>query len=804
LKHVLLWFFLVLAAGIGLERSGLFPHPDPVLAASVCALALAAAWLTARHPRSSITFILAACLSLGIFLSASSPRVIFQKKWTDAIARTSGRPVALEGVMTEGRRSWRDGYGRDRYSFTLTLPEGGVRVFGVGPAVLPAYGDTVRVTGRIAVPGGRTNPAGFDWRNFLRTRGSYAVARADRFEVIGPPRGVSGAVYALRERLVRSMDGALGETASDISKAIFLGERSELEPDFRRALVNTGTLHLFAISGFNVGFVALVLFGALSFLRVPNPARSLIVLVLLIAYAVLVGDNSPVVRAVIMAGFLIAADLLKTRVSALQGLGAAGVLMLTMNPEEALDPAFQLSFAAVAGLALIVPLWGSIEDVRRARSDRWERRLWAWGTLTVLTSVAAWVTTVPILIHHFNRFSVVAPAVNVLLVPVAFLLNLLLMIFAFLACALPAAAGLFAWPIEVHVRALIRLVDIFDRLPGASWNLSSWHPLVWLVFAGWWAALGLVRKQVRRSLRVFLSVVMLFALIGADAARAHAAAPPLRATYLDVGQGNAAVVELGTARILIDAGRGGDADAAGRAILPFLAALGSSRIDAVFLTHPQFDHAGGLLRLLREADVGAVYVNGDRPDAAFYREILEEAGRREVPVFKLRRGDRLDGLPAGAAVRVLHPADHASGPGSDDLNERSLVLLLEALGKRLLWTGDIGEDGLADLLVSESFNRSVPGPAKGGGAEAGAIDVLQVPHHGSRTGINGGEFLDRVRPVTAVISCGRDNRYGHPHATTLEALGRAAESVHRTDLSGAFQFTAGRDGRASATDPAVV
>ena len=778
---------------------------DPAVPASVCASALAAAWFcAARHSRFFAVLILAACLSLGFFLSASSPRVIAQAKWAAEIARTEGRSVAIEGVMTEGRRSWLDGYGRDRYSFTLTLPEGGVRVFGVGPAVLPAYGETVRVTGKIAVPGGRTNPAGFDWRNFLRTRGSYAVVRADRFEVTGPPRGWSGAVYALREKLVRSMDGVLGETASDISKAIFLGERSELEPDFRRALVNTGTLHLFAISGFNVGFVTLVLFGVLSFVRVPNPARSLLVLTLLIAYAVLVGDNSPVVRAVIMAGFLIGADLLKTRVSALQGLGAAGVLMLVMNPEEALDPAFQLSFAAVAGLALIVPLWGSIEDVRRARSDRWERRLWGWTTLTVLTSLAAWVTTAPILIQHFNRFSVVAPAVNVLLVPVAFLLNLLLMIFAFLACVLPAAAGFFAWPIEVHVRALIWLVDVFDRLPGASWNLASWHAVAWLVFGGWWVAVGLGRRAVRRSLRVVLSVVMLMTIIGADAARVHAAAPPLRVTHLDVGQGNAALIELGTARILIDAGRGGDADAAGRVILPFLASLGSSRLDAVILTHPQFDHAGGLLGLLKESKVGLIAVNGDRPEAAFYQEILKEARRRKVPVLKLRRGDRLSGLPDGAAIRVLHPSDHMAGPGADDLNERSLVFLLEASGKRFLWTGDIGEKGLADLLVSEAFKkyvRSVKGDADGG---ARAVDILQVPHHGSRTSINGGEFLDRVRPGIAVISCGRDNRYGHPHATTLEALGRAARGVHRTDLQGAFQLTVDRDGRASVTDLGVV
>lgn len=776
MKHVLFFFFLLLAAGIALGRTEFCAWTEPGPAAAAAAALLLPAWVFAARQRLSSMLLLGACLLLGVLMGLASPHAALEKKWERALSGVSGRTVVVEGEVSGGRRSWTDAYGRERYAFLIrdldSLP-GSVRVSGIGPAAgLPKYGDRVRITGTASIPPGRTNPAGFDWRNFLTTRGVYAVMRADAFEVTGPPRGWRGSIYALREKWIGCMDAALSPNASDISKAIFLGERSELDPDFRRALVNTGTLHLFAISGFNVGFVAVILFGWLTLLRVPSPWKPLLVLALLAAYAVLVGDNSPVVRAVIMAGFLIAADLFKTRTSALQGLGAAGALMLVMNPEEAFDPAFQLSFAAVVGLALIVPLWGTLDDIRRARSDRHFARWRAVVTLTVLTSLAAWVTTAPILIHHFHRFSLVAPVVNVLLVPVALVLNFLLMVFSVLALACPPAAQLMGFSIEWNVRALQALVDVFDRLPGASWNLAAWSAAGWAAFGMWWAWAGWNRKQVRRTLRVGLSVAVLFVLIGAESVRAAAALPALRVTHFDAGQANAALVEIGGARILIDAGRGGDADAAERILLPYLASIGASAVHAAILTHPQFDHAGGLERLLGAIRVGGVWTNGDTSEAGFFQRILRTARAKRVPVRILKRGDRIEGLPKGVRVSVLHPPPYFTG--GDDVNERSLVILIEAAGKRLLWTGDIGEEGLADLLRSRRLRE---------------VDVLQVPHHGAKTGINGTELLDQTRPRVAVISSGRENRYGHPHPSTLEALARTAGRIHRTDREGAFQLT---------------
>ncbi len=778
MKHVLFFFFLVLATGIALGRTEFLAFVHPAAAGAVTAGLLVLAWLTAGRHRFPSAALLLSCMTLGLFIGLASPHPILEKKWEAALGGVSGRTVTLEGTMSEGRRVQTDAYGRERYAFFIddlsgAIP-GGVRVAGIlKPGMtLPKYGERVRVTGGLSVPAGRTNPAGFDWRRFLMTRGAYAVMRADAFEVTGPPRGWRGAALALREKWIRCMDAGLSPDASDISKAIYLGERSELDPDFRRSLVNTGTLHLFAISGFNVGFVAVILFGLFTLLRIPKLPKSLLVMALLAGYAVLVGDNSPVVRAVIMAGFLMSADLLRTRASALQGLGAAGVLMLVMNPEEAFDPAFQLSFAAVAGLALVVPLWGTLDDIRRARSDRRSAQWRAAVTLTALTSLAAWVTTAPILIHHFNRFSFVAPAVNILLVPVALVLNFLLMVFSVVALAWPEAARLLGFSIEWNVWLLKWLVGAFDRLPGASWNLASWNPVVWALFGAWWVWMARNRKNVRRPLRVALSIAVMFVLIGADGARAAAVLPALRVTHFDAGQANAALVEIGNSRILIDAGRGGDADAAGRILIPYLASIGASSLDAVIVTHPQFDHAGGLERLLREVRIGSVWTNGDVSEARFFQQTLKAAAEKSVPVRTLKRGDRIAGLPAGARVRILHPAPYFAGGG--DVNERSLVILVEASGKKLLWTGDIGEKGLSDLLMNRRIRD---------------IDVLQVPHHGARTGMNGRELLDQARPAVAVISCGRENRYGHPHPTTLEALDRTAARVHRTDREGALQIT---------------
>lgn len=794
MKHALFWLFLTLAAGIALGRTEFVSGLAPEVSAAAAAGLFLAAWTCARWDRIFVSCAITGVVAIGIFLSASSGNRILEKKWDEAVREAADRPVTFEGVVSEGRRRWTDDFGGERCTFTLSeltaapsdrrvgilqLP-GKIRVSGTTEALagglsspLPSYGDRVRVTGTLSVPAGRTNPAGFDWKRFLTVRGTFATMRVSRVEPSGPPRGVKGAVYATREKLIRAMDAALSTGAADISKAIFLGERSELDPEFRRALVNTGTLHLFAISGFNVGFVAVILFGVCALARVPGSVRPALVLALLVGYAALVGENSPVVRAVIMAAFLIAADAAKTRVSSLQALGGAGTLMLFLNPEEAGDPSFRLSFAAVAGLAFVVPLWGTLQDVRNARSDRRTDRWRAALTLTVLTSAAAWVSTAPLIIHHFNRFSAVAPLINVLLVPVAFVLNLLLMIFAAASVIAPAAAGPLASAIEPTVSVLKLLVDRFDRVPGASWNLASWHAVTWFLFAAFGAWLWRRRRDIRRSLRVTLSVLALLTLIAADGVRAAWAAPFLRVTHFDAGQANAALIEAGGARVLIDTGRGGSADAGQRTLAPYLASLGASSVDLVLLTHPQWDHAGGLEGLLREVRVRSVGTNGDEGTAQFYQRTLGLVRERRIPILTLKRGDRVEGLPGGVRLRVLHPG-WAPPSARADLNERSLVIELEAGDRRLIWTGDIGEEGLASALPS------VP---------ARPVDVLQVPHHGARTGPNAAELLRRTRPAVAVVSCGRHNGYGHPHASTIEALGRTAGRTHRTDLSGAFQWT---------------
>jgi competence protein ComEC len=394
-----------------------------------------------------------------------------------------------------------------------------------------------------------------------------------------------------------------------------------------------------------------------------------------------------------------------------------------------------------------------------------------------MTSVAAWVATGPVLIHHFHRFSAVAPVINILLVPVAFTLNLLLMIFSMLACAVPAAAAWLGMPIEWNVRILEGLVNVFDRVPGASWNLASWSAITWIVFGIWWIWLARHRKDIRRWMRVTATALIFLTLIVADAARAAVMAPEMRVTFFDVGQANAALVEVSGARLLIDAGRGGRAGGGERAVAPYLASLGVSRIDAVFVTHPQFDHAGGLEQLLRDFKIGGIWINGDAADADFYERILHLAKERGVPVRVIQRGQKITGLPDGVRLRALHPGPTSP---SGDLNDHSLLLRLDAHGRSFLWTGDIGEPGLTEALM---MNKLTP------------IDVLQVPHHGAKTGINGTEFIRQVHPGLAVISCGKDNVYGHPRAETLAALKTCSAQIHRTDQQGALQITVNKDGK---------
>jgi competence protein ComEC len=668
------------------------------------------------------------------------------------------RPAVLDLTAQLGLRGW--------------VPRQGV--IGVDAAGTVHPGDAVEASGLVERPRPRRNPGGIDSRFVWRGRGVSVVLRPhpEGFRVLSAS---SSPERQVRDQVQGAFRRTLSPRAAFIATSLLTGEPdgapSELTGGLYRTFRDSGMLHLLVVSGSQVWLVLLpyVWLGWRVF-RFRLLFWGLAALALLAYWRVTDGDAS-ITRAAVM-GLALAGGFGSARESdGLNSLGAAALLLLGLNPLELFSPGFQLSFAAVASLIVVRPalLRAVLPDdpLSPRHSIPGERAGRAViGALT--TCVAAHLATSPLLSLHFQQAPPAAVLANLVAVPFAAGLQ-----YVAIGHALLSSLGitLLAAPTQLLADALCHVAEFFSRPPLGH---APGFPAPTAAVALAWALLVAAGTGSRPPGRVLgltaaaWSVLLLNPLVPA----LPPAAPTLRA--LDVGQGDALLLEAPDgSRVLVDGGGwpGDGGDAGEWVVLPALRELRVPALDAVVLTHPHLDHGRGLAAVLEELPVGLLVTNGRPSKEAWYGRLLDAAQRRGVPIHTGRAGERIR-LPR-SSLNVLGPlAWGGTGPGAG-VNDGSLVLRWDSGGARFLLCGDAGF-AAEDLLAAW-------------GDELRA-DVLKVGHHGSATATSAA-WLARVRPRCALISCGRDNRFGHPAPSTLARLEAAGVRAYRTDDGGMLTAT---------------
>jgi competence protein ComEC len=629
---------------------------------------------------------------------------------------------------------------------------------GEGP---PVAGERWLVSGRLlpeplrAPPGSRYPPPG------LGPAARSGVLEEPRLLERGPPpKGPAAAFDSwIRSRLA----ARYGSELAPLAVALVLGDRREIDPALADAFALTGTLHLLAVSGLHVGFLAALLAIALSLARLSPSARAAWTALALGSYASLVGARPSVVRAAVMAGLALTSRAGERDVSAWQWWGVAACAMLAWRPADVFDLGFALSFGSVGGLlALVGPLERTLQAGDRGLFFR-------WVTAGLVATTAASAGT---LIVQSASFGWIAPAgflVNPIAVPLCGVALPLVWIGLALDVALPeAVAAPPASAAGAALGALCLLVSHAARVGGAwvpgpaGWAATS--------LAGLAGAVLLLRRHPGAGALVAGAAVAL-------ALASRAPRPPVwEVTWLDVGQGDAIAIRFpDDATWLVDAGPGwGGGDEGRRTVVPWLRRHGVRSLEWLVTTHPDLDHIGGARSVLAGVPVRRWGSGGPVAGSDAYLDLVSHAGSGRLPPAELlRAGRRL--AQGGVSIDVLHPSDEwvPRDPYASRIpsNEGSAVLLMSAGACRLLLTGDLGSPGEAALIA-----------ALGDSLRA---EILHVGHHGSRHS-SSAPFLAAVRPRIAIVSAGAGNRYGHPHPDALARLARVGAVVHRTDRLGAI------------------
>lgn len=646
-------------------------------------------------------------------------------------------------------------------------------------------GYEIEAEGKLKAFESAANFGQFDFAAYYRCRGIDYQVQVKRWKVIGQGgNGIKGMLFSLRERAAGLLDQAADGDDAGVLKAMLLGDKSALPPEVRELFQISGIAHVLAVSGLHVSLLGMAVYRLLRKCTGSFPVSGFFGFTVTALYGMLTGSSGSAVRAVVMFGAGMLANVLGRTYDMLSATGLAAILLLAAHPMLMFDAGFQLSFTAVAGIGC-----AQLVQTETAKTKKEERegvkkevksaakRGAAAAAKLFQIPLALQAAMLPVLAWHYFQFPLYGILLNLLILP--------LMSMLVYASAAAMAGSLIFLPLGTFLVGTSHYIlafyesacRFFLKLPGAVvltgrpafWQVALYYLIlmIWLMFSVRMS--GNARPHIRAS-RHFLLLLLLPLLF-------HYPERGFTAAFLDVGQGDSIVMELpkGAGVVTVDGGSSSVSSVGEKRLIPYLLARRCGEINYALVTHGDADHYSAVMELLDQMAPGQRGFNGSvrircllLAGASSGEEAIQKmvsmAEEKGVEVGWLTAGDR---ITAGDTVLTcLHPGDGFEG----ETNEASVTLSVEYDGCRMLLTGDL--EGRGEEAVCRAL--------KGGTG----YDVLKAAHHGSK-GSTSEEFLAAVRPALAVISCGRNNAYGHPHRETLDRLEAAGCCWLSTAESGA-------------------
>ncbi|MFZ5773746.1 MAG: DNA internalization-related competence protein ComEC/Rec2 [Thermodesulfobacteriota bacterium] len=661
-------------------------------------------------------------------------------------------------------------------------------------------GQQLLVRAFVSRPRALSNPGGFDYRKFLAGRSIWVTGwiSSPAHLTILPATGDTSLAHRLhflpeqlRQQINQFLTSRLAPGQSSLYKAILTGDTAALSPQTLENFKATGAMHLLSISGLHMGLIALGLGAAINWLLKRSTwllmhtqawkTAVYVILPILGGYALIAGLQIPVLRSLIMTSVFLLAVLFDRQWHMPTNIAIAALLILLINPAALFTVSFQLSFAAVIAMAAIMPALAPLPPHEETGEQERHPLFARIGTIIktgFFLSLAALAGTLPLLLFYFNRFSPLSTISTLLLEPLlcywALPLGLLSVPFIFFA---PAIAHPLLTAGAMGLLLADRLCAWLAALPLSSIWLPTPNPVE--IIGAYLLLLSMFFLKKSKTARLTATAGIITLLVSSGFAFYRQQADHTDTiTVLDVGQGNAVVIELaGGFTALVDGGGSSSPqfNVGERVIAPFLWSRRISRLDAVVISHPDADHSNGLAFIIRRFRPATVWVNGDNGANDTYTALLELATAQGAVIRVPRSGETLFG---NSRSRFSNVGDSHLGGGTGSENDRSLVMRLASHGKNFLFTGDIGEAAERELVAEHKEL---------------AADVLLLPHHGSSSSTTP-SFLAAVAPEYVVISAGRNKSSLFPAPEVLSRCRAAGCTIYNTALDGAVSFTTAGDG----------
>ncbi|MBA2173532.1 DNA internalization-related competence protein ComEC/Rec2 [Halobacillus locisalis] len=626
-----------------------------------------------------------------------------------------------------------------------------ITYFGKESSALPVswkHGATCAVGGEVKPIDGATNPGEFDYRQFMARQsvhGQVELSSPNQLKCEGHSKITH--LYEARVALMKKVEGALSKEAFAWVAALVFGEQDHLEEGTVQWFRDFNLSHILAISGLHVGLFITGVYLLIYRLGIGTKEQAKVLLFLMLPmYAFLAGAAPSVLRASLMAVCVLLLPYFRLKVPLTDIVSFIALGLLIVSPSYFSQIGFQFSFLVTFSLILSFSVFSNSPNV--------------WVTSAQISLISQ-LSILPIQIHYFYEFNPLSLVANVLLVPYFSFVVIPFSIVLVITSLMVPAVSLFLSASLSQSNALVLQFFEWGLEPlRISWVVGEMSPFYMILSLGAFICMMAMWSQNRLRETIvagtgMVVIISLFSMLPYFSSKGTV-------TMLDIGQGDTFVIELPYRKgvIIVDAAgppifTENKRKTADRIILPFLKSRGIDTIDALIVSHEDSDHNGSVPYLIEELNVEALVVS------SFYDE--EETG---VKVARMEAGDVVE--IKDHRFEILHPYED-----TQDSNDNSLVLTSAFGGKKWMFTGDISKEMEAQIM--ERYPSL-------------DIDILKIGHHGSDTSTSE-EWVTMLNPSVALISAGRNNRYGHPHADVLKRLERNHSTIYVTSEHGSVQYT---------------
>ena len=627
--------------------------------------------------------------------------------------------------------------------------------------------DSCKIDGRLSTPFKAGNPSQFDYGNYLRNFGTYAVFYGKDVQTFNQPSTLMEKslrkINDYREKIIEIHSRNLKSPNLEILGGIVFGDDAVSPPKYiKNSFVNSGLLHILAASGMNVAFIFSFFYFFLSVFRINYKVNISFCILTVIVYSLMTGLGASVVRAAAMLIFVLVGKLIDRDAHSVSLLAFVALLMLIYNPMYINDVGFQLSFIVTFGLLVMTPFM--LKSKNKFVN-------WIIGTVSVPIIAQLWV--IPVQIFYFNNISLYSVFANIMSVPILSVISFGGFVSSLIAPITPEiVCRIFDFILNPLITVLVNISDFWGRLPNAS--LQTTHPSVFQIIIYYAILLNFtaflskeIKEKYIKLLKITLSVLIFILLLS----QISIPNKNLEITAFDVGNADAFLIKTPDNKyLMIDTGKSGYNGGKSQAeimILKYFRDKGIKNIEAIIVTHFDNDHCGGAVDLMNGVSVKNLYVNSLNHPSNAAKLIYETAKKRNVNLILAKSGQLVSDNPK--IVNFI-----ANDSRENDDNESSVITLVEYKDFKMLFTGDSG---------AETFNKLKSELPKN-------ITVLKVGHHGA-AGVVNESMLKYLNPKISVISVG-ENKFGHPNIYTLELLKNTC--ILRTDVNNSIKFTVGKDG----------